>query len=157
MTIGRLGGADGAEFGDGHLVVGEGFEQEGFEGFVGAVDLIDQQDGRAARLRLHGLQKRPADQETLGEELLGQRVAVGGTFGFGGADRNHLGGEIPFIDSTCGVQALVALQADQAAAERLRQGPGDLGLADPGLAFEEERPAELQGEEDDGRRPRPAT
>src|SRR5438445_369955 len=40
----------GAEFGHGDLVVREHFEQEGLEGFVGAVDLVDQQHaGRVAR------------------------------------------------------------------------------------------------------------
>ena len=50
---GRFGGLDGAKFGDGDLEVGEGFEEEGLERLVGAVDLVDQKDRRAAGLRAH--------------------------------------------------------------------------------------------------------
>ena len=49
------------------------------------------------------------------------------------------------------VQPLVALEPDQARAEQARQHFGDLGLADAGLALQEERLAELQRQEDHGR------
>ena len=72
--------------------------------------------------------------------------AVALAFGFGDADGDHLRGVIPFVDRGRDVEAFVALQPDQAAAERLRQHLGDLGLADAGLAFEENRPAHLERE-----------
>ena len=50
----------------------ERLQQEGLERLVGAVELVDQQHRRAAVLRLHRLEQRAADQEALGEELLGQ-------------------------------------------------------------------------------------
>ena len=146
-------GVDGAELGDRHLEVAEGFEQEGFEGLVGAVELVDQEHRGAAVVGLHRLEQRAADQEALGEELLGQRVAVGGAFRLGGADRHHLGGEVPLVDGAGGVEALVALQADQPPPEREAKCLGDLGFSDAGLAFEKERPAELQREVDDGGEP----
>jgi hypothetical protein len=46
--MGGSGALDGAEFGDGDLEVGEGLEEEGLEGFIRAVELVDQQ-GRARR------------------------------------------------------------------------------------------------------------
>ena len=72
-------------------------------------------------------------------------------FGFGDADRDHLRGVVPFVDRRGDVEALVALQADEAAAERRGQHLGDLGLADPGLALEEQRPAHLEREKQHGR------
>ena len=44
----NVGGAKRADFGHGDLVVGQHFEQKSFKGFVGAVDLIDQQHARAS-------------------------------------------------------------------------------------------------------------
>jgi hypothetical protein len=44
----RLGGLDRAEFGDRHLEIRQNFEQERLECLVGAVELVDQQDRRAA-------------------------------------------------------------------------------------------------------------
>ena len=41
-------GADRAELGDRHLEVGQDLEQERLEAVVGPIDLVDQQDGRAA-------------------------------------------------------------------------------------------------------------
>ena len=70
---------------------------------------------------------------------------------FGGADGDHLGGEVPFGDGRGGVEPFVALQADQAAAKGGGEGLGDLGLAGAGLAFEKQRAAEFEGEEDHGR------
>ena len=71
--------------------------------------------------------------------------------GLGQPDRDHLRGVIPLVDRGRDVEPLVALQADQPAAERRRQHLGDLGLADAGLAFEEDRPAHLQRQEQHGR------
>jgi hypothetical protein len=59
------------------------------------------------------------------------------------ADVQHLLGVIPFVQGAVGVQALIALQTDQVCPERGRQHLGDLSLADPGLAFDEHRLAQL--------------
>ena len=76
--------------------------------------------------------------------------AVVGAFGFGDANGDHLRGVIPFVDRRGDVEAFVALQPDQPAAERGREHLGDLGLADAGLAFEENRPAHLEREVEHG-------
>ena len=53
---------------------------------------------------------------------------------------DHLPRVVPLVDRRRDVEALVALQTDEAPAERARQHLRDLGLADARLAFEEERP-----------------
>jgi hypothetical protein len=49
------------------------------------------------------------------------------------------------------VHALVALQPDQASADRARERLGRLGLTDARLALEQQRLFQLRGEEDGGR------
>ena len=69
----------------------------------------------------------------------------------GHADLEHLARVVPLVDRRADVQALVALQADQAAVQGLGQNLADLGLADAGLALEEQGPAELEREVERGR------
>ena len=52
-----------AELGDRDLEVGQHLEQERLEGFVGAVELVDQQHRRAVGIGLERLQQRPLDEE----------------------------------------------------------------------------------------------
>jgi hypothetical protein len=106
--------------------------------------------GAPVSLGLQRLQQRPADEEARGVDVVGQPLAVVHALGFGQPDLDHLARVVPFVDGGGDVEALVALQADELAAERLRQHLGDLGLADAGLALEEQRPAHAQAEEDDG-------
>ena len=120
-------------------------------GLVGAVELVDQQHRRAGRIGLERLQQRPLDQEALGEHVVLEPLAVVRALGLGDADRDHLRGVVPLVDRGRDVEPLVALQADQPAPERRGQHLGDLGLADAGLAFEEQRPAHLEREEQHGR------
>ena len=145
-TIGRMRGLHRADLRNGDLEVGQHFEQKRLERLVGAVELVDQQHRRAGSVGLQRLQQRPLDQEPLGEHVVLEPVAVVLAFGLGEADGDHLRGVIPLIDRGGDVEALVALQPDQPAAEGRRQHLGDLGLADAGLAFEEHRPAHLQRE-----------
>ena len=61
---------------------------------------------------------------------------------------------VPLVDRVVDVEALVALQPDQIGAESGGQGAGDFGLPDPSLAFQEQRAAQLQRQEDgDGQPP----
>ena len=108
--------------------------------------------GRAGDVGLKRLQDRPLDQEAVGEDVLRQRLAVDVAGGFGEPDLHHLRRVVPLVDGGGDVEPLVALEADQLAPERLGQNLGDLGLADAGLALEEERPAHLQREEEHGRK-----
>ena len=138
-------GPDRADLGDRHLEVGQEFEQIGLERLVGAVQFVDQQHRRAVDLRLQRLQQRPLDQEAVGEDRALDLAAI--LLGrLGEADLDHLARVIPLVDGRGDVEPLVALQADQPAPERRRQHLGDLGLADPGLAFEEQRALQVQRE-----------
>ena len=142
---------DRAELRDRDLEIGEHFQQERFERLVGAVELVDQQHRRAGRIGLERLQERPLDQEALGEHVVLEPPAVVRAFRLGDADGDHLRSVVPLVDRGGDVETLVALQPDEPAPERRRQHLGDLGLADAGLAFEEQRPAHLEREEQHGR------
>ena len=78
-------------------------------------------------------------------------LAVVRAFGFRHPDGDHLRRIVPLVDRRRHVEPLVALQADQPAPERRGQHLGDLGLADAGLAFEEQRTAHLEREKQHGR------
>ena len=136
-TSGRRDGGDRPQLGDRDLEVGQQLEQEGLELVVGAVDLVDQQHHRLAGLQR--LEQRPAQQEALG-------VQVGRSAVLGGADGEQLALVVPLVEGLVDVDALVALQADQARAGWRRQSARHLGLAHPGLALEQQRLLEGRGE-----------
>ena len=134
---------DRADFGDRHLEVGEEFQEVGLERLVGAVEFVDQQYRRAGDIRLQRLQQRPLDQKPVGKNRALDLAAV--LLGrLGEADLDHLAGIVPFVDRRGDVEPFVALQPNQPALQSGRQHLGDLGLADPGLAFEKQRPAQMQ-------------
>ena len=140
----RLLGLHRAHFRNGDLKIAQHFEQKRLECLVGAVDLVDQQHRCAGGVELQRLQQRPLDQKALGKHVVLQAGAVVLALGLGDADGDHLRGVIPLVDRGGDVEALVALQPDQPAAKRRRQHLGDLGLANAGLALEEDRPAHLK-------------
>ena len=72
--------------------------------------------------------------------------AVALAFGFREPDGDHLRAVVPLVDGGRNIEALVALQPDQPAPERRRQHLGDFGLADAGLALDEQRPPHAQRE-----------
>ena len=101
-------------------------------------------------------QQRPLDEEPLLVELGLEGVggpAGGLAAGLGGAQVEQLAGVVPVVHGLGGVDALVALQPDQLAAGPRRQHLGELGLADAGLALEQQRPLQLEREEDRRRQP----
>ena len=57
---------------------------------------------------------------------------------------------VPVVQRVMEVDALVALEADQPRALRSGKRARHLGLADPGLALEQERLLERRGQEDGG-------
>src|SRR3546814_3704877 len=82
-------------------------------------------------------------QRTLQQELLGEDVLLH-CFGALAAALARFDGEqltlvVPLVNRRVGVEALVALQADQPSVVDLRQRLGDLGLADAGSAFQQDR------------------
>ena len=67
-------------------------------------------------------------------------------FRFRQSNGDHLGTVIPLVDRSGNVQSLITLQSDQATPERRCQDLGNLGLADPCLALDEQGPTHAQGE-----------
>src|SRR5207302_516743 len=98
-----------------------------------------------------GLQQRPAHEEALGVQLVlcFSRPARG----FRGPQVQQLPGVVPLVDSLGDVDALVALEAQQLTAGPTREDLGHLGLADTGLALQQQWPVQLQREEDRRRQP----
>ena len=143
-TIGGHGGADGAELGNRHLKVGQQLQQKPLELVVRAIDFVDQEDGPASAGLLERLQQRTLDQERFAEELLRRAGAIERMAGLEQTDLEELARIVPLVERLRDVDAFVTLQANQLGAERRRQRLGDLGLADAGFAFEEQRPAQLQ-------------
>ena len=150
ITRGGSVGPDGADLGDRHLEVGQDLEEVRLELLVGPVDLVDEEDGRAAVGRLERLEERPLEEERGPEDVVGGRP-LDLAARLEQPDLQHLAGVVPLVDGRRDVEALVALEPDQAGVERLGQGLGELGLADAGLALEEQRALEREGEEDRGR------
>ena len=153
MTIGGRLGAEHADLGDRDLEVGQDFEQVRLELVVGTVDLVDQQHRWRTLDRFDRPQQRPLDQETLAVQLglqFVRRAGVRLARGLGGAQVQQLAGVVPVVHGLRHVDALVALQADELTAGRGRQGLGQLGLADAGLALEEQR--SVQGHRQEHRR-----
>src|SRR6056297_1343784 len=72
----RFGGMDRAKLRNRHLKIRKRLQQKRLEGLVGAVDLVNKQHRRAARLRPHRLQERALDQIILGEKLILQMSAI---------------------------------------------------------------------------------
>ena len=60
---------------------------------------------------------------------------------------------VPFVDGVRDVEALVALEADQARLESPREGLAGLGLPDASFALEEDRLLEREREEERGGEP----
>src|SRR6185295_9748377 len=119
--------------------------------------LVDQEDGRPGRVGLERQEQRPLEQEALVEDVVGEaRPALGSPLAaeLRQADLEHLAPVVPLVERGRGVEPLVALESDEPPFERLGQNLRDLGLADSGLPFEEQRAPELQGQENRGREAR---
>src|SRR5947208_12335464 len=72
----RLRRLDGAEFRNGDLEIRQHLKQIGLEWLVRAVELVDQQDGCAFGVWLQRLEKWPADQEALVEDIARELASV---------------------------------------------------------------------------------
>ena len=90
------------------------------------------------------LQQRPLDQEAVAVELLPGGSPIDSAGGIENPQLEQLPRVVPFVDSVGDVETFVALQADQVAAEHARRRCGQRGLADAGLAFEEQRPPQFE-------------
>ncbi len=139
-------GRERAELGDGDRVIGQHFQQEGLELVVGPVDLVDEQHGHRSFAMGDGPQQWPPHQEALRIQLV---------FGFGGradglgrSEMQELAGVVPFVDGLGHIDAFVTLQPQQLTARPSRQHLGHFGLAHAGFAFEQQRAAQCDREED---------
>src|SRR5918994_1685867 len=149
----RTFGPDGAQLGDSDCEVREDFEKECLELVVGAVHLVYEQHWRHRPTMLQRLQQRTAYQELAVVEVALDAFPIFAAEGFGGANVEELAGVVPLVDGLVDVNALVALQADASRLEDAGENFGALGLAAPRLAFQEQWPSELEGEEDRGGQP----
>src|SRR4051812_24998765 len=70
--------AQGAQFGDADLKIGEQFEQKALELFVGAIQLVDQQHWRGGMGLVDRLEQRALEQKRLGIEVRGRRGVARG-------------------------------------------------------------------------------
>ena len=131
MTTGGSRGRDRADLRDRHGELREDLEQERLELVVGPVELVDQQDGAGAGA--DRAQQRPLDEEL-------RAVEVGDTISFlQPACVQELTRVVPLVERLRGVDALVALEPDQLGVEDAGERLRELGLADAGLALEQER------------------
>src|SRR5215204_4117095 len=97
---------------------------------------------------LQRLQQRTAGKELAIVEVALDAFPIFAAESFGGPNVEELACVVPLVDGLVDVYALVALQADERCLEDAGENFGDFGLTDPCLAFEEQRPSELEGEED---------
>ena len=148
-----LARADRAELGDGHLKVGQELEQERLELVVGPVDLVDQQHRGPLVVVLDGVEQRAADHELAAEDVA-HPLGGGGVGRLQRPDVEHLAGVVPVVEGVGDVDALVALEADQARVQHVGQRLRALGLADARLTLEQHRLA--QGQRDAHHRGEPA-
>src|SRR3989441_946233 len=133
-----------AELGDRDLEIGKELEEIGLELLVRAVDLVDEEHGRLP-FRRDNLEERPLD-----EELLAVDAAAGGRGLAGGLqkpDLEDLARVIPLVHGRRQVEALVALEPDESPPQGGGEHLRDLGLADAGLALEEEWLPEAERQE----------
>ena len=142
----RRQGADPADLGDRHRELRKDLQEEGLELVVGSVELIDEQHGLIAGADRG--EERALHQEVRSEQILDVSLGVGRVHR---ADRDQLPRVVPFVERLRGIDPLVTLQADQPPAQQLSEHLRDLGLADPGLTFEQERLPEGEREVDRGR------
>ena len=140
----HLGGDDRPQFGDRHLVLGEDLEQQGLGLYLEPVDLVHQQhDGI---LGPDGLEQGAGEEELLGEEVV---LDLGPVAFLLGLDAQELLLVVPLVEGLGLVEALVALEADQAGAGDFGDALGKFGLAGTGRALDDDRLAEAVGQVDD--------
>ena len=146
-TTGRLVSRIRADLRYRDLEVGEHLQQVALELLVGPVQLVDEEH-HGAFAPIERLQEGTLDEELLAEQLALRRCLIDVAGRLQQPDVQQLPRVVPLVNGLAYVQPLVALQPDEARAQRRRQHLGDLRLADARLAFEEERPLQRQREVD---------
>ena len=151
-----MGGLKGPQLGNRYLVVGQQLQEKPLELLVSPVQLVDEQHRRTVASLIDGLEQRALD-EKLRAEYVDRRLI--GPFAVA-APRLHqpylqqLARMVPLVHRVVDVQTLVALQANQVGLQSRRQRPGNLRLANAGLAFQEKGTLQLERQENgDGQPP----
>src|SRR3954447_2857729 len=135
-----------AELGHRDLVVGQHLEQQRLGLHLDAVDLVDQQHNRV--VAADRLEKRPGQQELLTEDVFFD-VEPLGALALDDAlslDAQQLLLVVPLVERLGLVEALVALQSNEAGARHLGDRLGELRLAGAGGTFDEHRLLQPVGE-----------
>ena len=127
-------GDDWAEFGNRDLPFRQDFQKIGLKRLVGAVQLVDQQNWRAAAVVTQRLEQRALDQIVSGKQVRTRQHALPGRLNL-----HHLPCIVPLIGGRGDVQPLIALQADQPPSQQACERLCDLGLTNARLALEEQR------------------
>ena len=141
----RHGGAlrgECTEFGNRHRCLTEELQQQCLELVVGTVDLVDEQHRLGWSDVAHAGQDRPVHQVGLGVQIgLGQTVSAS----FRQPDAQQLALIVPVVQRLGSGEALIALQPDQRCIQHCGKGFRGHGLADAGLALEQQGPIQLGG------------
>ena len=129
------GGSDRATFWNRDLEIRQEFEEYRLEFVIRPIDLVDQK--RMLVWRPKNLQQGTCNQKSIfiNVDLAFARLA----------DREQLTLVVPLIESMRGVDALVALQAYEAAAKRFSNRFRGLRLADARRPFKKERLPQADG------------
>ena len=98
-------------------------------------------------LRLQRLQQRASDEVAVLVDLALHLRHVGAAFAFRCAHVQELGRVVPFVQGLALLQAVVALQADQAAFQHLGKRLGQRRLSHAGLALQQQRALQLERQE----------
>ena len=106
-----------------------------------------RQHRRSRPRMLERPKQRPADQVVGAEQVLLAQLAPAR---LRQADAEQLARIVPLVQRLGGVDPLVALQADQRRVEHRRKRLAGLGLADAGLAFEQQRLRQPEAQEHRG-------
>src|SRR5476651_2051297 len=112
-----LGRPHRAELGNRNLKLRQQLEEKAFELLVGAIDFVDQQDGRTGAVWIDGLKQRPLDEKGLAVELASCALSIECVGGVENAQFEELPRVVPLVQRVTHVQALVALQTNEIGAE----------------------------------------
>ena len=150
-TIGGWRGADRSELRDRHRRLRQSSSSRNASNSSSArsISSISSTGGRGPA-PFDRAQQRPArpDIALRTDRLLG---AARSPVRLGESDREQLARIVPFVERVALVDPLVALQANQPASSTAASALADLGLADPGLALEQQRLGQPQRQEHRGR------
>ena len=126
------------------LELGQQFQKESLEFFVGAIDFINEQDGRPGAPRIDGLEQRPLNQERFAVEFAVRARAIERVRGIENPQLQQLPRIIPLVKRMADVQPFIALKTNQIGAERRGRSGSERRLTDAGFTFEKERPIETK-------------